>query len=83
MSERSLWTTRDCRLCPVLWADPFGFIVIMRRAECLTNEQWRTFLDDYDNWIGEATERLVVPVERKQCSFGIINGQIVAVDYGK
>jgi hypothetical protein len=72
------------QLCPVLWSLPGGWLVVMRRTEPLTREQFLGL--DYAEWIkrGEdlPTGEWVIPVENKQDSFGHLDGVIVAVDYG-
>lgn len=65
-------------LCPVLWRIPGGFLIVMRRARPLTDEEWTAF--DYDSFI--ETDDYFVPVDYKYGSFGILDGRIVAVDYG-
>lgn len=65
-------------LCPVVFRLPGGFVNVMRRAEPLTREQffgfnYEQFAHKPDYW---------VPVENKWDSFGLLNGRIVAVDYG-
>lgn len=65
-------------LCPIRWAAPAGLLVVMARAKSLTDAEWQAldvaaFADRCDG---------VVPVEDKQSSFGVLDGRIVAVDYG-
>ena len=89
MNERNWWKfTTDERLCPVLFALPGGFVIVMARATALgeysdagayadgfgimTAERIQ---DRLSNWIG-------LPVEPKPDSFGVLNGQLVAIDYG-
>lgn len=65
-------------LCPVIFSIPGGWLVIMRRADPLTDEQWeafdaRKFVDRHDRCI---------PAETKRDSFGFLAGRIVALDYG-
>ncbi len=65
-------------LCPVCVSLPLGLLVVMPRCEPLTDEQYAAF--DPEQWIDR--ENYILPVEAKQDSFGILNGRIVAVDYG-
>lgn len=77
MNERDRWRwTRDRRLCPVLWGDPFGFVLIMRRAETLRDGE-RTKAELAAQFRDE-----LIRVEPKPCSFGWLDGRLVAVDYG-
>lgn len=75
MQERELDTLKHEALCPVLFYIPGGFLVVMPRAEPIP--------DDYS--IGDFFEKYKedsLPVEKKRDSFGVLNGKIVAVDYG-
>ena len=65
-------------LCPVRWSMPGGWMVVMPRAEPLTAAQWSNFRP-YDFCDRPA---YMVPAEPKFSSFGVLAGQIVAVDYG-
>lgn len=83
MQERQFAATGWPELCPVVWAAPGGFLLIMRRARELTREEWfafnpKTFHDYYEN--GELVRS--IPVEEKMDSFGMLDGRIVAIDYG-
>jgi hypothetical protein len=77
--EREMWCVWRLRfkwecLCPVLFADRFGFAVVMRRAEQpVTVEE-----------IEEVAEPLYpdVTCEWKPADCGRIDGRIVALDYG-
>lgn len=79
IQERRFSKTGWPELCPVLWALPGGWLIIMRRAEPLTREQFMTF--DIDGF-REKPGHLITGVENKMDSFGWIDGRIVAVDYG-
>lgn len=94
MQERRCAAAKWPELCPVVFSLPGGWIVVMRRAEPLAAEQWKQFRrhligDDATNfrrdfikpWNDTAAE-YVVPVELRRDSFGVLNGSIVAVDYG-
>lgn len=65
-------------LCPVLWSIYGGFMIVMRRAEPLTREQFDSF--DAEAWLER--DDYVVPAEPKMDSFGWLDGKIVAIDYG-
>lgn len=67
----------SAKLCPVTFSIWGGFLVVMKRAEPITREQFFAIETD---WFEEGD--LSLPVEFKQCSFGVLDGQLVAVDYG-
>ncbi len=61
-------------LCPIKFADPFGFITVMARAEqpVTEDEIEAADCDDYPD----------IHVEYKPENWGRLNGRLVAVDYG-
>jgi hypothetical protein len=63
-------------ICPLLWSLPGGLLNVMPRARELTPEEWLAF--DYDGHV----QRGAHSAERKPDSFGVLDGQIVAIDYG-
>lgn len=65
-------------LCPVLFSLPGSFLVVMRRAREMTDQEFLGF--DVGKWVdrGEYT----IPVEFKSDSFGYLDDRIVAIDYG-
>lgn len=63
------------RLCPVLLCVPGGFLLVMRRAVPLPLATFEA-LDPAD-WGG-----VLGAVEFKADSFGLLDGRVVAVDYG-
>jgi hypothetical protein len=63
--------------CPVLWCAPGGFVSVMRRAQPLTDDEFR----DLDE--AEFRHRGNLVVEHKPDSYGKLNGAIVAIDYGR
>lgn len=65
-------------LCPVVWSLPGGFLVVMRRAEILTDEQFAT--TDLESFVSKPD--YTIPAELKSDSFGYLDGRLVAVDYG-
>lgn len=67
-------------LCPVIFSLPLGLLVVMKRAEPLTTEEYIELCRNYKKFVDK--EDYLVPVENKMDSFGKINGKIVAVDYG-
>lgn len=62
--------------CPVLWRIPGGFLNIMPRCRPLNDSEWQDFAAHPAAFAG------ALEVERKPDSFGVLNGRIVAVDYG-
>ena len=77
MQERLFWTTRWPELCPVLFSLPGGWLVVMSTAQPLTDEEGGEVPED---WCERG--EYVVPAEMKRDSFGVLNGKIVAIDYG-
>ena len=78
--EREMWSKWRRRfgwanLCPVLCADPFGLVVVMRRAiQPITLEEVVTADRDYYPDID---------VEYKPENWGRLRDRVVCVDYGK
>ena len=62
-------------LCPVVWAIPGGFCVVMRRAQPISEEQW-------EEVCGHIPEHIFNIAESKSINYGWLDGKIVAVDYG-
>lgn len=65
-------------LCPVLFHIPGGWLIVMRRAAPLEDDEWMAF--DAEAFCNR--EDRVIPAEPKRDSFGWLDGRIVAVDYG-
>ncbi len=78
MQERLFGTSWMQGFCPIVCSDPFGFVVVMRRAIPLSDKEWAEF--DYEKFVNRADYK--IPVENKQDSFGWVGSQIVAIDYG-
>jgi hypothetical protein len=66
-------------LCPVVFHLPGGWLVVMPRAAPLSDEQIDGF--DFGAYLMPDDGR-AIPAEPKGDSFGIVNGRIVAIDYG-
>lgn len=77
MHEKMWSNTKWEQLCPIVFAAWGGWLVVMKRARPLTDEEWDKF--DCEAFVKEPN---LLPVETKKCSFGVLNGKIVAVDYG-
>lgn len=70
LHERLWWGEGwDERLCPVLFADPIGMVVIMKRAE------------DID-FLPKEEDFKYLPLDHKIENFGLLNGKVVLRDYG-
>lgn len=78
MQERLWGQTGFPELCPVVFSIPGGWLVVMRRTQPLTDEDWEDF--DTESFCNQEDYR--VPAEHKRNSFGKLDGRIVAIDYG-
>lgn len=67
----------DKRFCPIIWWLPGGFLLVMKRAEPLSREEFYQL--DYKEFI--KLDGGKIPVENKLSSFGKMDGDIVAIDY--
>lgn len=79
MQEVLFYSTKDERLCPILWHIPGGWMVVMKRCKPLTDTEFNNI--DMANTFWNNTP-YKIPVEYKIDSFGKLDGKIVAVDYG-
>ena len=80
MEEREFSAKGYREFCPVVFSLPGGWLVIMRRTESCTDE----FLAGFDRlrFIMPEDGRLFPEVEPKDDSFGMLDGDVVIVDYG-
>lgn len=78
MQEARFSRTGWPELCPVLWAIPGGWLLVMKRATPLTKVEFDVFMHTE----GLDKGAYLIPAEAKPDSFGWFNGKIVAVDYG-
>lgn len=78
MQERTFAQSGWPELCSVVFSIPGGWLLVMRRAEPLTDAEWCAF--DAEKFCDLAD--YVVPAEFKRDSFGKLDGRIVAIDYG-
>lgn len=74
MNERE--TSGRPGACPVIWSFPGGFLNVMPRVEELSEAEFFEL-----DWVRFCKENSL-KVEPKRDSFGKLNGQVVAVDYG-
>lgn len=75
LQERDFARLRHPLLCPVLFALPGGWLVVMRRARPLTDQEFAALRPG--DWGG-----VLAVVEFKRSSFGVLAGRVVGVDYG-
>jgi hypothetical protein len=80
LEERELSANQWSELCPVVFSVPGGWLIIMRRAEPLTDE----FLANFDmmGFLMPDDGRAFPDIEPKGSSLGMLDGRVVAVDYG-
>jgi hypothetical protein len=84
--QERYWSRFNCRqLCPVLFSDPLGLIVIMPRCQpvekqfgnsaivCAVEFHW------FERW---GTDGARVPIENVAANFGYLDGRLVSFDYG-
>jgi hypothetical protein len=81
MQERQFARCGWPELCPVLFSLPGGWLVVMRRAQVLTDSEWLQ-LDEAALMELINRDDYILPVELKSDSFGWLDGRLVAVDYG-
>lgn len=83
------WSGFDKRLCPIRFAIPYGVLVVMPRCSELSTDEFIAESGQvYSRWraacdcsTGEVRS-YDLPVEMKPSSFGRLNGELVAFDYG-
>lgn len=78
LMEARLSPRHPDKLCPVLHVSADGDTLVMRRARALTAAEWARVDPVAFRTIGSGR----LPIEKKQCSFGMLDGRLVAVDYG-
>lgn len=71
--NEAAWSREGTGRCPVRLAIPGGFAIVMPRVP---------ILDEIAFDVAAFNEAHGLRVEAKPDSFGLLNGQIVAVDYG-
>jgi hypothetical protein len=77
------WAEARLKLCPVLIADRWGFILIMPRCELLAGSPDEAAMSEQEHRAFTTLEAGgCLPVENKRSSFGYLNGRLVAVDFG-
>lgn len=78
--ERIFSRTGWVQLCPIIASVPGGWIIVMKRAKVLTEDEFYK----YKGIIKFLTTKKTysIPAEMKPDSFGWLNGKLVVVDYG-
>lgn len=74
---------RQDGICPVVFSLPGGFLNVMPRARPLTDAEWASF-DPYAHCRrrDESGTEYWISAEPKRDSFGVLGGEILAIDYG-
>jgi len=78
MQETKFGTSELEGFCPVLFGFPGGWFVVARRAIEMTKEEFANFDPHSFCERGEYG----IPAEHKASSFGYLDGEVVAIDYG-
>lgn len=78
MQEAMYGKSTMAGFCPVKFCFPGGWFLVMYRTRPLSNKEWEEF--DYEKFIYRGN--YCIPVEDKRSSFGVLDGEIVAIDYG-
>ena len=76
VNGRGRWPARATGVAPIAFALPGGLLNVMRRARPLTDAEWALF--DAERHCREHG----LSAEPKRDSFGVLDGCILAVDYG-
>lgn len=88
LQEREFSSMKLPELAPVLFSIPGGWLNVMPRAEVVDlespgEERFQMMDIWYQSTLGTGREELLRDiVESKVDSFGVINGRVVAIDYG-
>ncbi len=80
MQEKLFSEIYNDAVSPVIFSIPGGWLNIMKRVRTLSSDDFLCF--DYHYWCNYKFPYKIVIVENKQDSFGWLNGEIVACDYG-
>ena len=80
MQEKQ-WSGLSDLLCPVLFSIPGGFLIVMPAVEPVPDS---VSLDSLEELIcsHQTISDMVLPIELKRNSFGVLKGNLVAIDYG-
>ncbi len=64
-------------LCPVIWCSWGGWLLVMRKAETMSWEEW-----EKSEWYNDQ-HRKHFPGDDTVSNYGILNGRLVKIDYGQ
>lgn len=78
LNERQCECLNSAVLCPIVRSSPYGWYVVMLRADSIPEGEWDSVRNS--DHIADILRRY--NVENKRCSFGRLDGKVVAVDYG-
>jgi hypothetical protein len=82
---RSSNPKRQELLCPPLWCAPFGVMLVMRRANPMTDDEVRKYVWkprlSWKAWDYLGQGDVGLPFEHKAADWGWLDGRPVAVDY--
>ncbi len=78
MQEVLFSMTNDVRLCPIYFYIIGGFCVVMPRVEPISDEDYS--ITDLKMFCNNGD--MIIPVELKYNSFGLLRGKLVAIDFG-
>jgi hypothetical protein len=82
-TERDTWkATHDERLCPVICGNAWGFFVLMPFARPLSDAEFDEFLMKDALIMSNPFIPNTHGGDFKKRNFGMLNGQIVKIDYG-
>lgn len=79
LDERRFSSMRDPNLCPVLWSDPLGMMVIMPRCKHVTH---RGLFEVALHAMRGALPQDFYLSDAKPENFGYLHGRLVKLDYG-
>ena len=78
MQERQFGRQGWDGVCPVVFSLPGGWLGVMNKARVMTRDEFEAF-----DWQGFCErEQYTIPAEGKWNSYGFLDGQTVAIDYG-
>jgi len=81
-NERRRWNeSRDVRLCPILFADAWGFFVVMPYARPLTDDEFRDAELEYIMDGARMFNRTHPTGDFKRENYGIHDNKVVKIDY--
>lgn len=80
MQEKAFSDCKMDKICPVRFYMPGGFFIIMPRASPISDQEWQNIKTYFYRY--SQTQNMCIPVECKRDSFGVLDGRVVALDYG-